>query len=159
MFFESFLMYWLRFVINITWFGSSSRAWMLCNINYVIQMSFRCIVRRSFQRNYWAFELILTVKIVNRQIWLRKLKLHFLKNLTKIKNFSENYKAYHHVFLLKNIDKSFTIDLIGCRIRSTYPNPHAKVKKLISDVQFPENRFELGMIKNNFWSSIWDIQI
>ena len=47
-----------------------------------------------------------------------------------------------------------------CRIMSTYPNAHAKIKKLISDIQFPENRFELGIIKNDFWSStIWAIPI
>ena len=38
------------------------------------------------------------------------------------------------------------------RIMSTYPNAHAKVKKLISDVQFPGNQFKLGIIGNNFWS-------
>ena len=32
----------------------------------------------------------------------------------------------------------------------TYPNTHAKVKYLISDVQFPGNRFELGIIENDF---------
>ena len=43
---------------------------------------------------------------------------------------------------------------------STYPNAYAKVKKLISDVQFPGNRFELGIIGNDFSSStIWAIQI
>ena len=30
---------------------------------------------------------------------------------------------------------------------------HAKVEILISDVQFPGNRFELGIIENDFWSS------
>ena len=43
---------------------------------------------------------------------------------------------------------------------SIYPNAHAKIKKVISDIQFPGNRFELGIIKNDFWSSsIWAIQI
>ena len=43
---------------------------------------------------------------------------------------------------------------------STYPNAHAKVKKLIADVQFPGDRFELGIIENDLWSStIWAIQI
>ena len=47
-----------------------------------------------------------------------------------------------------------------CRIMSTYTNSHAKLKKLISDVQFPRNGFELGIIENDFWSSIiWAIQI
>ena len=45
-------------------------------------------------------------------------------------------------------------------IHFCYFNAHAKVKKLISDVQFPGNRFELGIIENNFWSfTIWIIQI
>ena len=43
---------------------------------------------------------------------------------------------------------------------TTYLNAHAKVKKLISDVQFSGNQFELGIIENDFWSStIWAIQI
>ena len=43
---------------------------------------------------------------------------------------------------------------------STYPNAHAKIKKVISEIQFPENRFELGINENDFWSStIWAIQI
>ena len=32
-----------------------------------------------------------------------------------------------------------------------HPNAHAKVEKLIADVQFPGNRFELGIIENDFW--------
>ena len=47
-----------------------------------------------------------------------------------------------------------------CHIMSTYLNAHAKIKKLIFDIQFPGNRFQLGIIKNDFWSStIWAIQI
>ena len=47
-----------------------------------------------------------------------------------------------------------------CRIIPTYPNLQAKIKKMISDIQFPGNRFELGTIKNYFWSStIWAKQI
>ena len=42
----------------------------------------------------------------------------------------------------------------------TYPNAYAKVEKWISDVQFPGNRFELGIIENDFRNStIWAIQI
>ena len=102
-------------------------------------MSFRCIVRRSIQRNYWAFEWIWTVKIVNRQIWLRKLKLHFLKNLTKIKNFYENSclfikerretidhwfdRSSHHVHLPQRPRKSLKIDF-----RRSVPRKSVRVR-------------------------------
>ena len=33
-----------------------------------------------------------------------------------------------------------------CHIMSTYLNAHAKIKKLIFDIQFPGNRFQLGII-------------
>ena len=33
---------------------------------------------------------------------------------------------------------------------STYPNAHAEIKKVISEIQIPENRFELGIIKKDF---------
>ena len=47
-----------------------------------------------------------------------------------------------------------------CRKMSTYPNAHANAKKWIFDIQYPGNRFEFGIISNDFWSStIWAIQI
>jgi len=36
---------------------------------------------------------------------------------------------------------------------STYPNAHANAKKWIFDTQYPRNRFEFGIISNDFWSS------
>ena len=41
-----------------------------------------------------------------------------------------------------------------CRILSTYPDAYAKVQKWIFDIQFPGNWFELGIISNQFLSSI-----
>ena len=41
-----------------------------------------------------------------------------------------------------------------------YPNAHAKVKKCIWEVKFPENWFEFGIIEHDFLrSTIWAIQI
>ena len=43
---------------------------------------------------------------------------------------------------------------------STYPNAHARLKKLIFAAQLAGNWFEFGLILNDFWSStIWAIQI
>ena len=43
---------------------------------------------------------------------------------------------------------------------STYPNAYAKVEKYIFDSQLQGNWFEIGIIENEFWSSlIWAIQI
>ena len=37
-----------------------------------------------------------------------------------------------------------------------YPNAHVNAKKMIFDIQYPGNRFEFGIISNDFWSStIW----
>ena len=47
-----------------------------------------------------------------------------------------------------------------CRMMSTYPNTHAKLKKWIFEIQFPGNWFESDIVGNDFWSSsIWAIQI
>ena len=42
---------------------------------------------------------------------------------------------------------------------STYPSAQAKLKKWISNDEFPENWFKFGIILNDFWSStFWDSQ-
>ena len=42
----------------------------------------------------------------------------------------------------------------------TNQNAHAKVIKLVFEVQFPGNKFKFGIIGNDFWSStIWAIQV
>ena len=47
-----------------------------------------------------------------------------------------------------------------CPRMSTHSNAHAKIKKCIFEVHYPGNRFELGLIVNDFWSStIWAVQI
>ena len=47
-----------------------------------------------------------------------------------------------------------------CRVMSTHSNAHAKVKILTFNVRFSENRFDLGIILIEFWTSIiWSIQI
>ena len=43
-----------------------------------------------------------------------------------------------------------------CRMMSPYSNAHANAKKMIFDIQYPGNRFEFGIMSNDFWSStIW----
>ena len=37
---------------------------------------------------------------------------------------------------------------------STYPNAYAKVEKYIFDSQLQGNWFEIGIIENEFWSSL-----
>ena len=85
-----------------------------------------------------------------------------LIQLSKIEKLSEyftlwNIQGMKRCGILLRI---FWFMLATCRGMPTYSNTHAKVKNWIFDVRLSGNRFEFGIIGNDFWSStIWVFQI
>ena len=54
--------------------------------------------------------------------------------------------------------KRFDINVLRQVLTSVHQNAHANAKKWIFDIQYPGNRFEFGIVSNDFWSStIWAI--